>query len=260
MKPVPSIKELVPNAEDVLALEPDELAEVLLSHLTSGSTPASGGAQPGALKRGNFFTEDMSPGNQYPQQYKQRVNEALTAAWVWLEREGLLLPAPGYQDRDWVIVSERGKGLVSKEKFDGYRQSARFPRGILHPSIVSNTFALFLRGHYDTVVFEAFRAVEVAVRDAAQLQHALVGVELMRRAFAENTGQLTDTSLVLSEQQAMSHLFAGAMGLFKNPTSHRLAAVSKPEDAVSLVMFATYLLRLVEERARASAASKTSAP
>jgi uncharacterized protein (TIGR02391 family) len=255
MKAVPSIKDLIPNAEDVLALEPEELAGVLLSHLTS--SPASAGAQLGVLKRGNFFMEGMSPGNEYPQQYKQRVNEALTAAWVWLEREGLLLPAPGYQDRDWVIVSERGKALVSKEKFDGYRQSTLFPRNVLHPSIAANTFALFLRGHHDTVVFEAFRAVEVAVRDAAQLSQSLVGVELMRKAFAENTGPLTDISFVLSEQQATAHLFAGAIGLFKNPTSHRLAAIRKPEDVVSLVMFATYLLRLVEERA--IAASKTRA-
>jgi uncharacterized protein (TIGR02391 family) len=255
---MPTINQLIPNAEDLLALEPEELAFALLTHLASGSTGASAGAQPGVLKRGNFFMEGMSPGSQYPAQHKQRVNESLTAAWVWLEREGLLLPAPGYQDRDWVIVSERGKKLLSKEQFDAYRHASLFPRSIVHPSIVSSTFALFLRGHYDTVVFEGFRAVEVAVRDAAQLPQSLVGVELMRKAFAENTGPLTDSSLVISEQQAMSHLFAGAMGLFKNPTSHRIAAISKPEDAVLLVMFATHLLGLVEERVRANAASKLS--
>jgi uncharacterized protein (TIGR02391 family) len=139
---------------------------------------------------------------------------------------------------------------VSKEDFLAYRHSTLFPRNTLHPSIASSTFALFIRGHYDTVVFEAFRAVEVAVREAGQLPQSLVGVDLMRKAFAENIGPLTDTTLVLSEQQAMSHLFAGAMGLLKNPTSHRIATIKKPEDAVSLVMFADYLLRLVEERAR----------
>jgi uncharacterized protein (TIGR02391 family) len=121
-----------------------------------------------------------------------------------------------------------------------------------------NITSLFLRGHYDTVVFEAFRAVEVAVRDAAGLPPTVVGTDLMRKAFAENVGPLTDTSLVISEQQATSNLFAGAIGLFKNPTSHRAAAINRAEDAVALVIFADYLLRLVEQRT-AARASGTSA-
>jgi len=49
-------------------------------------------------------------------------------------------------------------------------------------------------------------------------------------------GPLTDISLVASEQQATWNLLAGAIGLFKNPTSHRTAAIEKPEDAVALVI------------------------
>jgi uncharacterized protein (TIGR02391 family) len=244
---MPSIHQLIPKAEDLLALEPDELAGVLLQYLcsdtnVSGRTPIS---------RGNIFATGMSPANGYPPEFRDSVNEALTAAWVWLEREGLLLPAPNQHDSNWVIVSRRGQQLLSKENFEAYRYSSLFPRKTLHPAIAANTFALFIRGHYDTVVFEAFRAVEVAVRTAAGLPQSLLGVDLMRKAFAENTGPLTDASLVLSEQQATGHLFAGAIGLFKNPTSHRAAAISRPEDAVQLVMFADYLLRLVEQRGAA---------
>jgi uncharacterized protein (TIGR02391 family) len=242
----------IPDPEQVLAMEPEELAPALLQLLCS-SVEGSSPQQP--IKRGNVFMHSTSPANGYPSPYRDRINEALMAAWVWLEREGLLLPAPGHQDRDWVFVSQRGRKLLSKENFDAYRYGSLFPRAMLHPAIASTTFALFIRGHYDTVVFEAFRAVEVAVRDAAGLPQNLVGIELVRKAFAENSGPLTDTSLVVGEQQAMAHLLAGAIGLFKNPTSHRAAAVSKPEDAVSLVMFADYLLRLVEQRAYASATS-----
>ena len=250
---MPTIHEMMPNPEDLLALEPEELGAVLLKHICPdlvGPTPRR------PLKRGNVFAGTASPAYAYEPQYLDRINEALMAAWMWLEREGLLLPAPGNQDRDWVCVSERGRSLLSKEKFEAYKYSALFPRKTLHPAIASTTFALFLRGHYDTVVFEAFRAVEVAVRDAAGLSQSLIGTELMRKAFDENSGPLTDPSLVASERQATSHLFAGAIGLFKNPTSHRTAAISKPEDAVELVMFADYLLRLVEQRVASPRAPK----
>jgi uncharacterized protein (TIGR02391 family) len=249
---MPAIHELIPNAEDLLALEPEELAVVFLQAIGSSGDGMSPGR---AIKRGNLFLPGHSPVNGYPAQYRTRVYEALAAAWVWLEREGMLLPAPGQQDPDWVFISERGRALTKKENFDAYRYSSIFPRKALHPAIASSTFALFIRGHYDTVVFEAFRAVEVAVRQATGLPQELVGSPLMRKAFDVHNGALTDTSLVPSEKQAMSDLFAGAMGLFKNPPSHRSAAISKPEDAVDLVMFANYLLRLVDQRAAAKSTS-----
>ena len=237
---MPAIHQVIPNAEDLLVLDPEEAAAVLLQFINSGG---EGSSAQRPIKRGNLFTPGVSPANGYPPQYRDRLNELLTAAWVWLEREGLLLPAPGQQDRDWVFVSERGRKLLSKEDFAAYRYSSLFPRKTLHPSIASNTYALFLRGHYDTVVFEAFRAVEVAVRDAGGFPPTLVGTDLMRKAFAVSSGPLTDPSAVVAEQEATSNLFAGAIGLFKNPTSHRAGTVGKAEDAVALVMFADYLLR-----------------
>ncbi len=245
---MPSIHQIIPNAEDLLALEPEEAAAVLLQFIASGG---EGSSPQRPLKRGNVFTTSVSPANGYPAQYRDRVNELLMAAWVWLEREGLLLPAPGQQDRDWVFLSQRGRALLSKEDFAAYRYSSLFPRKTLHPAIASSTYALFLRGHYDSVVFEAFRAVEVAVRDAGGFPPTLLGTDLMRKAFAVNSGPLADTSTVTSEQEATSNLFAGAIGLFKNPTSHRAGTISKPEDSVALVIFADYLLRLVEERVAA---------
>jgi uncharacterized protein (TIGR02391 family) len=249
---MPQIHQLIPNAEDLLELDAVELAPVLLQYICSGSASSSGatGSTGNPIKRGNVFSGN-GPAHGYPQAYVAEVNEALMAAWIWLEREGLLLPAPGMQ-QDWVIVGKRGRALLSKEDFDAYKYGLLFPRKTLHPAIASNTFALFIRGHYDTVVFEAFRAVEIFVRDAASFPPTSIGTDLMRKAFAPNSGPLTDASLVGAEQQATADLFAGAIGLFKNPTSHRADAVDKPEDAVALVMLADYLLRLVERRRGAS--------
>ena len=97
---MPAIHELIPNAENLLHLEPEELAPVLLQYVLSDSKISSGQA----IKRGNLFGASPSPGDAYGPQYKERVNEALTSAWIWLEREGMLLPAPSNQDRDWVCL------------------------------------------------------------------------------------------------------------------------------------------------------------
>jgi hypothetical protein len=106
----------------------------------------------------------------------------------------------------------------------------------------------------------------------------MVGVDLMRDAFKANicplankTGPLANKTFdksragcdaagplqglrsVHSESHPWrAHLFAGSMGSFKNLTSHRLNAFDRPSEALSLALFANYLLNLVNERAKAN--------
>ncbi len=54
-------------------------------------------------------------------------------------------------------------------------------------------------------------------------------------------------------QEAMSHLFAGAIGLLKNPGSHRHVGISEPTEAVELLCLASYPLRVVDMRTRPAA-------
>lgn len=110
----------------------------------------------------------------------------------------------------------------------------------------------FLRGEYDTAVFQAFREVEVAVRHSGKFPADAVGVKLMRDAFrpAQGTnpaGPLTDSALPVAEQEGMMNLFAGAIGLYKNPQSHRNVPTD-PMDAAEVIIFASHLLRLVDRR------------
>lgn len=243
-----SIYSILPDAQCLLALETPEAAFVLLQHLASG---AEGSSPARPVFMGNFFMQAVNPAKAYPPQYQADITEHLIMAWQWLLRENLLIPAPG-NTAGWVCVSSRGHKAVAKEQFDKYRHAALLPQGILHPSMSATAFSAFLRGEYDIAIFAAFRALENIVRDVCKYPNQALGVRLMRDAFDLKNGPLTDKGLVPAEQQAMSDAYAGAIGLFKNPASHRLNSFTNPEEAVSLVLFANYLIIQAEELARAN--------
>lgn len=71
-----------------------------------------------------------------------------------------------------------------------------------------------MRGEFDTAAFQAMKAVEVAVREAAGPAASDIGTRLMRKAFDVDKGHLTDKPADASERQALSDLFAGAIGDF----------------------------------------------
>jgi len=50
------IHQLIPNADELLALEPEELAPVLLEYIVSGSASALGTRQ-SPISRGNVFAQ-----------------------------------------------------------------------------------------------------------------------------------------------------------------------------------------------------------
>jgi hypothetical protein len=123
---------------------------------------------------------------------------------------------------------------------------------ILHSSISTTALSAFLRGEYDIAVFASYCAAEATVRRVCGFPNQLVESPLMRKAFDSNTGPLRDATAVASEQLAISDVYAGSMGLLKNPTSHRLNTFDIAEQTVSPVLFANCLINLAYERAYAN--------
>lgn len=243
------LSSLVPNADDLLTLEPEELAGVLLAHLNSYGTGSgtSGVVQHNVVNRYNFFN-DLDHHPQYPGRQSE-VNRALMEAWAWLQADGFLIEST---QPNSFFLSKRAQLIKSRSDLAAYRKASLLPKGQLHPLIAAKVYPAFLRGEYDTAVFQAFREVEISVRAAAKSPPDAIGTKLMRDAFRPADpnnlaakGPLTESNLPVAEQEAMSHLFCGAIGLYKNPQSHRNVP-TEPIDAAEVILFASHLLRIID--------------
>ena len=97
----------------------------------------------------------------------------------------------------------------------------------------------------NTAVFEAFKIVEISVRNLCNLPADVIGTNLMRKAFDCQKGILTNMSLPIAEREALSHLFAGAIGLYKNSHSHREVEISF-NQAFEMLLLASHLLNVLD--------------
>jgi len=234
-----TLAELIPNPDTVLALEPEELAGVAFELLSS-----TGPNEPSRLHPSSF-TSILTIGD-YPKNKKEAIEYALSESWQWLCLEGLIAPRAG-DKTGWHFITRRGKKIKNREGLSANRNSVILPQKLLHPAIAKACWSAFLRGDYDTAVFQTFKELEVAIRETGNFKSDDYGVDLARKAFHESTGPLSDQSMPISERQALSHLVAGALGSYKNPHSHRKVKLSA-EEAVEMIILGSHLLKIVDTR------------
>ena len=251
MQIFPKLFEILPDAEHLLSLKPEELARPLLISLegTQKVTPDNTILHDSMLDT----IEKRGLEQKYPNGCHDDVLFALMEAWQWLEREGFIALRPARPAKDtasipgatYYFLTRRGKRVETPEDLETYRKTNLLPKGQLHPIIAQKVWSIFLQGDYDTAVFQAFKQVEVAVRKAGGYDKEDIGVKLMSKAFNEKTGNLTDQNQHLDERKARLLLFMGAIGSYKNPGSHREVEITA-EEAAEVIIFASHLLRIVD--------------
>lgn len=242
---MPQLKDTFPDPDTMLKIEPEEVGSMLLVYVNGPDVPTTIKREDGFLNQNSFllYAPEVI---EYAGQKVRQVRQALAEAWNWLEREGLLACWPDSHAAHLFSITRRGRRIRTHADAEAYKRANLLREESLHPILAQKVTSLFLRGDYDTAVFQAFKEIEVRVRIAAKLENTDLGVKLMRKAFHVENGPLSDTRLVDSERQSMSDLFAGAIGLLKNPQSHRNVGTDAVE-ASQLINFASYLLSLVDQ-------------
>ncbi len=236
-----NFEEFFPSKDEILDFEPEELAPYLLKYLNqleNNRTKLNRYNFGNQLRELNLFTDTKQ---------RDALGKLLMEAWVWLESEVFLAPSVGDQG-DWRYITQRGKKAIQEGNFIHFTNGKILQRKALHPVLAQKIWPTFVRGDYDTAIFQSFKEVEVNVRKVGGFPNDLIGVKLMNAAFHSETGPLRDEKLLPAERQAEAALFVGAIGRYKNPPSHRDIDIDTPEIAAEIIYLASHLLRIVDSR------------
>lgn len=188
----------------------------------------------------------MRESEQYGSAADRDVNDALSEGWAWLMSHGLVMRSSSGGSADSMGITRMGREVL---KYGTAKLAAAERLGIaLHPRIAQRVEQQFLLGEFELAVLAAMREVEIRVRELTGSPDSLLGVKLMQHAFAPaGPGPLTDPTADPGEQVAAMELFKGAIGLFKNPPSHRAVDYDDPIVAGEVILLADLLLRLLDQ-------------
>ena len=144
----------------------------------------------------------------------------------------------------------RARAIESDADFRSVEVANLLPKEIL-PEDRRSGLARVHTGEFDVAAFQAMKAVEASVRATSGLGDNLIGVKLMREAFAPDAGPLTDMNAEGGKRVGRMELFTGAIASYKNPHSHRDVNLDNPSEAIEIILLANHLLRIADPRATA---------
>ena len=173
----------IPDYEVLVALQPEELGSKLLFILKANQQ-----REKQLLHMQQVVSDHLFQSNHgepvYPRAKREEILIALSEAWDWLEREGMVIPEMSQSTTSgWRRFSRRADKISNEQDLVHYAMARRIPRDSLHIRIRETVWMAFVRGEFDVAVFQAMKSVEVAVREAAGLTNSSYGRALMQEAF-----------------------------------------------------------------------------
>lgn len=120
----------------------------------------------------------------------------------------------------------------------------------LHPTVQKVSGRLFKDGHYAPAIFEAYKAINNAVKKKAGAVDASNDHTLMAVVFSEENPILRLNSLSddseISEQLGFKFLFMGATTGIRNPKAHQNIEQKDPIKTLHYLSFASLLMAMVD--------------
>ncbi|MFD2399932.1 TIGR02391 family protein [Prauserella oleivorans] len=184
----------------------------------------------------------------------------LSEAWAWLLNRGLVVWNPEQSSPASFVISRQGHEALERG-LPWLRAVHRLDLQLV-PELEAKARPQFLRGDFEAAAFMAMKEVEIRTRALTELSDSLVGTKLMQAAFrlppkddldrTSEAGPLWRPDIDPGESVALMDLFKGAIGLFKNPASHRRVDYTDSTEAAEVVLLADLLMRLLDKIEAAS--------
>lgn len=135
-------------------------------------------------------------------------------------------------------------------KFDRETVNSLYDALRLHPRIRKASESLFKTGHYAQAIFEAFKSIEVVVKEKSETNDK-DGQTLMADVFNETQPKLRlnqmQTTSERDEQIGFKFIFMGVMTGIRNPKAHDLVEQKNPYRTLEYLALASLLAKRVEE-------------
>jgi len=196
---------------------------------------------------GNWWNEYYGTGSALSEEDRRAARVAIDE----MIRDELIARTPERGSREFLAFRPKGRETL-KKGIDPEVYTLRPTPLVTNEELLSRCIPLFEQELYEPSIREAFVLLEQRIRERAGLDASDIGVELVDKAFGPKKAML-EVPLCVDEGERLGvhQLFRGAMGLLKNPPSHR--SVPEFQDrrvAAEIIVFSDFLLNLLKTAAR----------
>jgi uncharacterized protein (TIGR02391 family) len=242
------------SPREIAKLPDRDLQQAILSGMLERSHDRTGGFvyvnQPAAEIINNLSAMENV---QWPE--KKNLSEALERnigrAFKKLLQDELIEPALGFNGQQGAVTltPEGEKAAINPVDLDRVRIRNSLTREMLHPKLRDKPYNDFANGDPTAAIAEAFKILDIEVQKTAGMPNSF-GQNLMQDAFDHANGPLTDTGETETMRRALPKLFAGAVGRFRNTSTHTHRTFPDLYEAMEELMIASRLLRFLDEPGR----------